>query len=263
MLETGGRDMKRIAVALASAVTAGAFSLAGAAIAAAPPQILEYKIKHALYGDIGTYTNRIVRDGDRVEVTSALRVAVKVLGVVVYRREADRLERWQGDRLMSFSSVEDKNGERVEVRGEARDGAFVITSPHGHVVAPAYIRPSNPWSADILAANVMMSTSTGRVFPARVRGGEEDIVAVDGRLERLRRFEIESDKREFVWLDRNDVPVAFRTEDEGTSIDFILHRYPTGEAGLWPTTLPETPAGRIKPPPQYAEGEFEEPTPAR
>lgn len=248
--------MTRIAYALVSAAAmTGALSLGGVAFASAPAQIFEYRIKHAVYGDIGTYTNTIARDGERTEVASTLRIDVKVFGIVMYRREASRLERWQGDRLVSFTSIENKNGERVEVRGEARGDAFVVTSPAGRFVAPSYVRPSNPWSAEILAANVMMSTSTGRVFKARVRGGEEDVIAIDGRHERLRRFEIESDKREYVWLDRNDVPVAFRTEDEGTSVDFVLSRYPSGEAGLWPAPLPETPRAAVKAPAQYAEGE--------
>lgn len=248
--------MTRIASTLVSvAATAGLLSLASPASATASAQVFEYKIKHAHYGDIGTYTNAVTREGDRIEVTSTLRVAVKLLGLVVYRREAERTERWQNDRLVSFTSIENKNGERIEVRGEARDGAFVITSPTGKIVAPAYVRPSNPWSADILSANVMMSTSTGRVFQARVRGGEEDVISVEGRSERLRRFEIDSDKREYVWLDRNDVTVAFRTEDDGTPIDFILSRYPSGEAGLWPASLPQIAQSGARAPAQYAEGE--------
>lgn len=250
--------MSRIAstlVLVSVAVTAGLLSLVSPAIATPPAQVFEYKIKHAHYGDIGTYTNTVTRHGDRTEVVSSLRVAVKMLGLTVYRREAERTERWENERLVSFTSVDNKNGERIEVRGEAQDGAFVITSPSGKIVAPAYVRPSNPWSADILAANVMMSTSTGRVFQARVRGGEEDVVFVEGRPERLRRFEIDSDKREYVWLDRNNVTVAFRTEDDGSPIDFILSRYPSGEAGLWPASLPQIAQNGSRAPAQYAEGE--------
>lgn len=248
--------MTRIARTLVSvAATAGFLGLASPASATASAQVFEYKIKHAHYGDIGTYTNTVTRDGDRTEVVSSLRVVVKMLGLVVYRREAERTERWQNERLVSFASVDNKNGERIEVHGEARGDAFIISSRSGKIVAPAYVRPSNPWSADILAANVMMSTSTGRVFQARVRGGEEDVVFVEGRPERLRRFEIDSDKREYVWLDRNDVTVAFRTEDDGTPIDFILSRYPSGEAGLWPANLPPTAQNGGRPSAQYAEGE--------
>jgi hypothetical protein len=246
--------MTRFARTLAAWSIAGAGALAQPAFATAPVETCEYKIKHALYGDIGTYTNTIARNGERTEVVSTLRVAVKILGLVVYRREADRFERWQGDRLVTFTSAENRNGQLVEVRGEARGDAFVISSPAGQVIAPAYVRPSNPWSADILRASVMMSTSTGTVLPAMVRGGQEDMIALEGRIEKLRRFEIDSDKREYVWLDRNDIPVAFRTHDEGTTIDFVLSRYPSGEAGLWPASLPDV-AQAGPAPRQYAEGE--------
>lgn len=245
--------MRRVAFARLCLAAIGAIGLAAPALAT-PPQTYEYKIKHAQYGDIGTYSNTIARQGDRTQVASTLRVTVKILGIVLYRREADRLEVWQGERLVAFTSTENKNGQVVEIRGEARGDAFVIHAPGGQVVAPAYIRPSNPWSADFLRANLIMSTSSGKVFPTKVRGGEEDIVAFDGRAEKLRRFEIDSDKREYVWLDRNNVPVAFRTYDEGTTIDFVLSRYPTGEAGLWPAALPDVAQARPLPT-QYAEGD--------
>ena len=251
--------MTRFAMSLVAAVACGALCVSlpvrASAPSDSPAQTFEYKIKHAQYGEIGTYINTVARNGERTRVTSQMRIAVKLLGVPVYRREADREEHWHGDRLVHFASVENRNGERIEVRGEARDDAFVITSPAGAVVAPASVRPSNPWSAWILSANVMMSTSTGRVFHARVFGGQDDVVEIGGRLERLRRFEIHSDKREFVWLDRNDVPVAFRTEDDGASIDFVLHRYPTGEAALWPATPPPVGNAPATWPTQFAEGE--------
>ena len=40
----------------------------------------------------------------------------------------------------------------------------------------------------------------------------------------LRQYEIISDKHEFVWLDDQGVPVAFRTQEDGDDIDFILER---------------------------------------
>ena len=53
-------------------------------------------------------------------------------------------------------------GDRLEVHGEQRDGSFVIKGPSGTTVAPGSIHPSNPWSAMVLDAHVMMSTRTGR-----------------------------------------------------------------------------------------------------
>lgn len=200
-----------------------ATTLAGSASAA--PRNYEYRIIHPTYGDIGTYTNLINRVGDDTEVTSDLHIAVRLLGIVVYRQEARRSEHWQGQKLVSFDSITVTNGDPLQVHGEARDGGFAVTTPTGTVMAPASVHPSNPWSAMVLNADVMMSTRTGEILHAHVSGGEIEPVAIAGNTLQLHQYEIISDKREFVWLDDNGIPVAFRTAEKGTSIDFVLrHR---------------------------------------
>jgi hypothetical protein len=211
-----------------------AAALAGPAVAST--ESYQYRVIHPTYGNIGTYTNLIQRDGNDTRVTSSLRIAVRVLGIVVYRQEAQRTERWQGQKLISFDGVTVTNGEPIKVHGEAHDGGFVITGPNGTVVAPANVHPSNPWSPMVLNAKIMMSTRTGQVLPAHVSGGETEPVALAGTTLRLHQYEIVSDKRQFVWFDDNGTPVAFRTAEHGTPIDFILqHRQQLADAATTPS----------------------------
>ncbi len=185
-------------------------------------QVFQYRVEHPLYGDIGTYTNIVKRTGDTANVETKMNIAVKLLGVVVHREEAERDEHWQRDKLTLFHSRTATNGKVQEVSGEARDNTFVITSPQGTVTAPASVRPSNPWSPSILGGNVIMSTKSGRLFNMRIASETEQVVPVDGHSERLRRYEIIGDKHQFVWLDGRGTPVAFRTEEDGSPIDFVL-----------------------------------------
>jgi hypothetical protein len=217
--------MIRSSTIRADAIVIGAVVAILAAPALAASQVYEYKIKHPEYGDIGTYTNVVQQAGGNVRVETKIGVAVKILGQVVYRRESERTEHWRGERLDSFQSITVTNGDRLEVRGEARDGGFVITSNARTIVAPANVRPSNPWSARLLRSGMMMSTTTGQVYETLVRESWIDLVTANGKAARLRQYEIVSDKREFVWVNAQDVPVAFRTEEEGTPIDFVLMRY--------------------------------------
>ncbi|MGO8914883.1 MAG: DUF6134 family protein [Stellaceae bacterium] len=210
------RPITFLAACLLAAVLAGS--------ASASPQSYEYRVLHPTYGDIGTYTNLVERVGDATEVTSELRIAVRLLGIVIYRQEARRSEHWQGQQLVAFDSVTVTNSDRIQVHGEARDGGFAVTTPAGTVLAPASVHPSNPWSAMVLNTNVMMSTRTGQILPVRVSGGETEPVALAGSTLRLHQYEIVSDKRQFVWLDDNGTPVAFRTAENGTPIDFVLRR---------------------------------------
>ena len=203
-----------------------ASAMLGAALLAAPAyaarEVYTYRVIHPTYGEIGTYTNTVDRSGDDANVQTELKIAVRKIGIVVYRQEARRAEHWRHDRLMSFESVTITNGSKLEVRGEARGDGFAITTPSGTQIAPRNVHPSNPWSAMVLKTDYMMSTKTGRLSHVRVSGGEEEPVALAGSTMRLHQYEIVSDKRQFVWLDSSGTPVAFRTEEDGTEVDFVL-----------------------------------------
>jgi hypothetical protein len=203
-----------------------AYAVLGAALAAGPAraasEVYAYRVIHPTYGEIGTYTNIVDRSGDDTDVQTELKVAVRKIGIVVYRQEARRAEHWRNDRLVSFEGVTITNGNKLEVHGEARQGGFAITTPSGTVMAPGNVHPSNPWSAMVLDTDYMMSTKTGRLVHVRVSGGEERAVALAGSTRRLHQYEIVGDKHQFVWLDERGTPVAFRTEEDGAPVDFVL-----------------------------------------
>jgi Family of unknown function (DUF6134) len=217
----------------AGAVTAVAPAVAQTQPTASAPQVYEYRVEHPLYGDIGTYTNVIAQKGDTVEVESKLRVAVKLLGVVMHREEADRHEEWRDGRLIGFQGVTDTNGEKVAVSGEARNNEFVISSPAGTVTAPETVRPSNPWSPRVVTGDLVMSTKSGKLIPVRITDEQSEVKTATGRTEKLKQYEIDGDKRQFVWFDEQGVPVAFRSVERGTPVDFVLRRYPSGAPQLW------------------------------
>lgn len=201
--------------------------------AMAGSDVYEYRIEHPIYGDIGTYTNIVNQTGTTADVETKLNIVVKLLGIVVHREEAERSEHWQNDRLTLFRSVTKTNGKPVEVDGEAHGDTFVIDSPSGTVDAPADIQPSNPWSPSFVKSDVVMSTKSGRLFKAHLDGVKDVVVTVAGKSERLRRYDVTTDKHQVVWLDDHDVPVAFQTEEDGTPIDFVLTHYPSGAPQPW------------------------------
>lgn len=197
-------------------------AVALAAPAYASPEVYQYRIEHPIFGDVGTYTNSIERIGDRTHVETAVQVVVRLLGIVVYRQNATRSEDWRNGRLMAFHGVTNTNGTPLEVTGEARGDEFAITSPAGNALFPANVRPSNPWSERELQSNLMMSTRTGQVDIVRISGGEETPVTFDGVERKLHQYLIEGRKRDLVWCDDRGVTIAFRSEQGGTMVDFIL-----------------------------------------
>src|SRR5579871_4172857 len=74
----------RLAKKSAAACVIGV-ALASAASAAPATQKFVYTVHHSRYGNIGTFTNTVLRDGDDTTVTTQIRIAVSILGVTLYR----------------------------------------------------------------------------------------------------------------------------------------------------------------------------------
>jgi hypothetical protein len=194
---------------------------AGVAAAETPAQFI-YRVSHATFGEIGSYANTVQPTRDGVIVLTRVNFEVSMLGVRMYRENAERTEQWQGDRLVSFHGVTDKGKGPVEIKGEARGNSFVISSPQGIVTAPASVHPANPWSANFLHSNTMMRPDSGRIEQVRIGSGQETIVKIDGASIPAVKFEIDGSTRYTVWLDGRGVPVMFIADDDTGKVTFTL-----------------------------------------
>ena len=201
-------------------VLAGA-AVPGTAVADTPAQFI-YRVSHSLFGDIGTYTNTVEPSRDGITIQTQAHFQVSMLGVRMYREDAERTERWQGNRLISFHGVTDKGDGPAEVRGEARGNGFVITSPHGTVTAPASVHPANPWSNNFLGSNTMMRPDSGKIEQVRVGSGQETAVKIDGATVPAVKYEIDGSTRYTIWLDGRGVPVMFLIDDDTGKVTFTL-----------------------------------------
>jgi hypothetical protein len=227
------------AVTFSLLLAIGAIADVGPALA--QPQAYEYRVEHPLYGEIGTYTNVIDEAAGRVDVRSSLHVAVRFLGLAVYRQDADSAEHWENGRLVTFHSATITNGELTEVSGTAQEEGFMITRPTGTVLGPSNLHPSNPWSANILGSTTLMSPKTGKLFNVHLGKTEEKMVVLGDHQALLREYQVIGEKRQVLWLDDEGTPVGFRTEEDGTPIDFVLTRHAVGasEPHVWMGPVPQ------------------------
>jgi hypothetical protein len=192
---------------------------------AATPQRLVYSVYHSRYGTIGTYSNAVERAGDATTVTTEAHIRVSLLGVVFYRQDVARQERWNGGRLVSFHGVTTVNGRAFEMNGAAEGDMFVMMSPEGAIVAPASVRLANPWSPDVLRGDTILTPDRGRMENVQVKNGEESSVAINGRQVRAKRYEInrlDGQKRYEIWLDDRGTPVMFSTFNPNGTVTFTL-----------------------------------------
>jgi Family of unknown function (DUF6134) len=214
------RSLKRLPLLSIISVLAGT-SVAGSATADTSAEFI-YRVSHSVFGDIGTYANTVEPGRDGTTVQTRVHFQVSMLGVRVHREDAERTERWQGNRLVSFHGVTDKGDGPTEVRGEARGNSFVVTSSQGTFTAPASVHPANPWSANFLSSNTMMRPDSGKIEQVRVGSGQETSVKIDGATIPAVKFEIDGSTRYTVWLDGRGVPVQFVVDDDTGKVTFTL-----------------------------------------
>ncbi len=218
-----GRHLSFVAFVGILAGTIG-YAAPGTAADSGSTEQLHYRVRHSVFGNIGTYTNLVQSIGDMTTVRTTAHFLVTTLGVGLHREDAERTERWRGGRLMSFFGVTKKNGETVQIKGEVSGNDFVITSPLGTFSAPATVQPANPWSTSCLNSTTMMRVDTGKIEKVRVTGGAQTTVAINGATIPTRQYEIDGTTRYKIWFDQNSIPVMFAVDDDSGKITFTLDR---------------------------------------
>lgn len=185
---------------------------------------LRYQVQHSTFGNIGTYTNIVQRVGDMTTVRTTAHLLVKILGVGLHREDAERTERWQGGRLISFLGNTKKNDNTIEVKGEAKGDQFVIVSPLGTFAAPAGVQPANPWSTQCLNSTTMMRVDNGKLEKVRVISGPDTAVTINGASVPARQYEIDGTTRYKIWFDHHNIPVMFSVDDDSGEVTFTLEK---------------------------------------
>jgi hypothetical protein len=199
--------------------------MTSASPASAALQKFVYQVRHSTYGRIGTYTNSVETTGDRTTVTTEGRIRVSILGIVLYRQDFDRVERWMGERLMSFQGLTTTNGRSTEVKGKAEGDTFAVSSPNGTFIAPATVKLANPWSETVLKGGTMMTPYRGLVEDVKVHPAEMTELPINGSKVRARRYEIArltGERRYEVWVDEEGTPVMFNMNTSRGKVTFTL-----------------------------------------
>jgi len=206
------------------ALVAASLGCSRPAAAADGVRQLVYNVKHSVFGEIGNYTNVIEVSGATVTIKTTAHFVVTAMGVGLHREDAQRTEKWQGDRLVYFHGVTKKNGDTTEIDGEAEGNNFVITSPTGKITAPGSVKPANPWSSRSLDSTTMMRVDNGKVEPVRVTGGGTTNVTIDGASTTAKEYEISGSTHYKIWIDQRDIPVMFLVDDDSGQVTFTLKK---------------------------------------
>lgn len=198
----------------------------GAAPAFADAYQLDYQVHHSKYGNVGNYTNVVDSQGPNTTVTTKLNIKVSFLGISAYHQTAQRVERWQGDRLVYLHSLTNTNGKPVEVDGVARGDHFQVTSPSGSQEAPAMVRVANPWSPKLMNGEMIITADDGSVTNMQISPAQDTMVEVGGMQVPVKQYDIDlngQNEKYQVWFDNTGTAVKFDKIDKDGTVTFTLN----------------------------------------
>ncbi len=205
--------MSRFGHATAAAfVCVCALAVAPTVNAEPPPGVYTYTVHNDRYGEVGVYTNVVRHEGSSIIVENRTEIAIKLLFVTVFHFSATSTAVWERGRIVRYECFTDDDGRTYEVRARAEGDQLVIDGAAGRTVVPAGVYPHNPWNIAIMEARAIMSPKSGSLFPAKISGGEAEDIEHAGQISKTVAYRIDTDRRTWVWYDRNDVPVKFVME---------------------------------------------------
>ena len=196
--------------------------LVSPATAQEAPKLLTYKVHHALFGDIGKFTDEIISDGTKTRIATRADVRVDVFGITLHSMRVEWSEIWENGTLQDFSATTTRNGSAETVSGKSTGERFLIRAGTREVDAPADVQPVHPWSLQFVHAAMLMSPQSGRVFPADISDAGEESILVGRQLKRVRHYIVRTDITDHLYFDDEGTLVRAEYRDFTGEVSFTL-----------------------------------------
>lgn len=214
---------RRWAVAKAAALVAGLVT-ASAAVGAPsracdqPPGQDVYRIDHEQFGEIGRHVITFSCQGDDLLVETEISGEVTVLSLPIYRIDGRYREVWRGDRLISFDSRLDDNGEKFEVSARAEGDHMLIDRRRGLIEAPATIVPDHHWNFAVLDRTLLFDARRGKLRHVRVEPAGKDALLIGGREIAAAKYRMSGDLERVLWYGEDGSLLQSQLEYGGAKV---------------------------------------------
>lgn len=210
---------------LFAAVAASMLFLSGvsAASAAVPPGgELDFTV---LRGDdeIGTHRLVFTQDGNDLKVKIDTNVAVKMLGIAVYRFEHDGSEVWRDGHLVSLKSKTNDDGTPHHLDVEEENGKLVVDGDGRQGTEQIDVIPASLWNDNLVKQTALLNTLDGSNMPVTVGKLGTETVEVNGKPVSATHYSVTGKLNRELWYDENGVLVQVRfAGNDGSKITYVL-----------------------------------------
>jgi hypothetical protein len=176
---------------------------------------------------IGQHTVTFKHDGNEFIVTTSVDLAVKVIGMTVYRYTLHSKEVWSGHTFQSLTAETDDDGKKSFVHAQHTGAAVIVDHDAAGTVResmPGSLLPASHWNILQTAERALLNAQTGKQEKVHVTPlGREKIETSSGQIE-ADHFRYEGDLPMDQWFDSKGrwVKMAFKVKSDGSIVDYIL-----------------------------------------
>jgi hypothetical protein len=183
-----------------------------------PPGQDVYRIKHEMFGEIGRHVVTYACQGDDLLVETQIDGKATMLGMPVYELTGHYREVWRGDRLISFDSKVDDNGERFEVTARAEGDHTVIDRRRGTMEAPATIISDHPWNYAVLDRTLLFDARRGKLRNVKIDYAGNDTLVIGGQNVPAEKYIVSGDLDRVLWYGEDGAWLQSRLEYAGSKV---------------------------------------------
>jgi hypothetical protein len=171
--------------------------------------------------EIGTETISIERQAQRLVVSLAVHLQVKMLGMTVYRFDQDSAETWSGDRLERLTSQTSDNGTRHRISVSRRAAVLEMQADQSSSSIAETTLPGSQWYEPHFANATLIHNVDGRLLHVTAqRLGTETLRLGETQIE-ARHYRFSGDVTDDFWFDSDGVLVKRRlTASDHSVIEF-------------------------------------------
>ena len=219
-VDRGGR--RGWAVAKGLALIAGLLAASAASVPSRacdqPPGQDVYKIDHEQFGEIGRHVITFSCQGDDLVVETEISGEVTLLSLPIYKIAGTYREVWRGDRLISFDSRLNDNGEKFEVKARAKGDHMLIDRRRGLIEAPATIVPDHHWNFAVLDRTLLFDARRGKLRHVQVEPAGKEALLIGGREVEADKYRMSGDLERVLWYGEDGSLLQSQLEYGGAKV---------------------------------------------
>lgn len=170
---------------------------------------------------IGEHRLKFVNKGNRLLITNALDIDVKVAGFSAFSYKGAVQELWQGQRLIALNSKLRENGKSYAVEARAIGNRLQIKGADGIYDAPGDTLPTSYWNMGVVQKRTLLDPQHGKILRVSSKPVARNRLKIPNQQVAATRFDMNGDVKTSIWYSDAYEWVGMRFVAKGSSISYI------------------------------------------